>query len=253
VTGHLPDAPAWLTARPIAHRGFHSKLEGRVENGLAAASAAIEQNYAIECDIQRSRDGEAMVFHDFELERLTFETGPLETYTSAQLASFSYRSGQDKIARLSDFLDQIAGRVPLIIEIKSRFNGDIRLAERALALISNYSGPACLKSFDPVILIHLREHEAPCPLGLIAEAHYAEDEWPEIDAPRRKNLAALTDFAETRPDFLSWRHQDLPHATPMLFRYGLGLPVMTWTIRSGVEQDHAKKWADQVIFEGFAA
>jgi glycerophosphoryl diester phosphodiesterase len=249
----LHNAPAWLIERPIAHRGFHSKLAGRVENSLASGLAAVEQNYAIECDIQRSLDGEAMVFHDFRLERLTFEKGAVADFTSSQLAALDYRLGSDKIIRLKDYLDQIAGRVPLIIEIKSQFNGDMRLAERALALILNYSGPVCLKSFDPAVLIFLRKQAAPCPLGLIAQAQYDAEDWNEIDAAARARLAALTDYPEARPDFLSWRQQDLPGATPMLFRHGLGLPVITWTVRSLFERDKAKKWADQIVFEGFSA
>ena len=64
-------APDWLTARPIAHRGLHDRAASRPENTLAAARAAVAGGFAIECDVQLSADGEAMVFHDAALGRLT--------------------------------------------------------------------------------------------------------------------------------------------------------------------------------------
>lgn len=248
----MKTAPAWLTARPIAHRGLHNVAEGRAENSLSSCKAAIEQNYAIECDIRRAKDGEAMVFHDFTLERLTSTAGALSDFTSAELQSLHLLNTQDTIPSLADYLDTINGAVPLIIEIKSAFDGDTRLAARAAELIALYKGAVCLKSFDPGILIFLRERKVPCPMGLIAQAHYDASEWGELSPLQRQRLETLSDYPTCRPDFLSWHHKDFPATAPILFRHGLGLPVLAWTIRSGEERAAAEKWADQIIFEGLA-
>lgn len=247
------NAPDWLTARPIAHRGLHSKAGGLIENTLAAAIAAIAKNYAIECDIQRSKDGEAMVFHDFTLERLLRAEGRLDQFSAREISGFAFKDCDQSVATLPAFLAAIGGKVPLIIEIKSRFDGDLRLAERAMAVVAQHGGPVCLKSFDPLILAHVRAAGAACPLGLVAQAHYEEAEWPELTPDQRAALTDLRDYPRTRPDFLSWHVGDLPHAIPQLCRAGIGMPVVTWTVRSQDALARGKTWADQIIFEGFEA
>jgi glycerophosphoryl diester phosphodiesterase len=245
------NAPAWLTARPIAHRGLHSKARGVVENTRAAARAAIAGSYAIECDIQLACDGEAVVFHDFTLDRLTEAKGGLDFFSARDLAAIAYKDCGETVASLPDFLREIGGATPLVIEIKSRFDGDHRLAARLLAILSGYEGPASVKSFDPSVLAFLRGQEFDRPIGLVAQARYDGAEWPELTAEQRFALAALTDFSSVRPDFLSWHVGDLPHATPELCRAGIGMPVMTWTVRSASDRTRAAEWADQMIFEGF--
>ncbi len=244
------NAPAWLTARPIAHRGLHRR-GAAVENSRAAARAAIACAYAIECDIQLSRDGEAMVFHDFTLERLTEGEGRLDGVSARELAALAYRDGGETVASLPDFLGEIGGAAPLVIEIKSRFDGDLRLAARMLAVLSGYEGPAAAKSFDPAVLAFLRGTGFGRPIGLVAQARYDGADWPELDPERQVALAALTDYPSIRPDFLSWHVGDLPHATPQLCRAGVGIPVMTWTVRSESDRRRAADWTDQMIFEGF--
>jgi glycerophosphoryl diester phosphodiesterase len=246
-----PAVPMWLAARPIAHRGLHAAEGGIVENSAAAAAAAIAANYAIECDVQITKDAEAVVFHDATLDRLTAERSDLRARTARELASIPYRAG-GTIALFSDFLAEIGGRVPLIVEIKSRFDGDMRLADRVTALIADYSGPLALQSFDPAVLHHLRAAAVARPLGLIAQAHYEERVWPGLDRPALDALAALADYPRIRPDFLAWNVADLPHAAATLWRAGLHLPLLTWTVRTAAEADLAAHFADQMIFEGFA-
>ncbi|WP_395697638.1 glycerophosphodiester phosphodiesterase family protein [Methylocella sp.] len=246
-----PEPPAWLVARPIAHRGLRFALDGVAENSVAAAEAAIARNYAIECDLELSRDAEAVVFHDDSLDRLTQASGRVGAYSLRELTDLTLAGGACRIPSLRTFLAAVDGRVPLIIEIKSRFDGDFRLAARALEALANYPGPAALKSFDPTVLAFLRARRASRPLGLVAQAEYAADEWPQLKPAQRRLLAALADFPAARPDFLSFRASDLPHAAPTLCRAGLGLPVMTWTVRGPAERAQALRWADQIVFEGF--
>jgi len=244
-----------LIKRPIAHRGLHSKAAKLVENTLAAAVAAIAKGYAIECDIQLAKDGEAMVFHDFTLNRLMQAEGRLDAFTARELGALAFKDCSQKIATLPAFLAEVAGRVALIIEIKSRFDGDMRLADRAIAAVADYGGPIYLKSYDPMIVAHIRAAGIRRPLGLVAQAIYDDGhaDWAHLPREKRAALADLRDYPRISPDFLSWRVGDLPHAVPQLCRTGIGLPVLTWTVRSEADRAHAEQWADQIIFEGFEA
>jgi glycerophosphoryl diester phosphodiesterase len=179
--------------------------------------------------------------------------GQVDAFSAHELAGLAYKDCGQKIATLSGFLAAVAGRTPVIVEIKSRFDGDLRLAERALAAIADYRGPVCLKSFDPLIVSGLRARGVSCPLGLIAEARYDYGEWLELAPQQRAALSDLRDFPTMRPDFLSWGVGSLPHAVPMLCRAGIGMPVMTWTVRSPEDRARALNWADQIVFEGFEA
>src|SRR6202007_1412466 len=115
-------APDWLTARPVAHRGLHDAARGIIENMPAAAEAAIAGNFAIECDIQLTSDGEAMVHHDDELGRLTEGSGTLRTKTAAELKAVHYKNAAERMMTLTDLCHLVAGRVPLVIEVKSHFD-----------------------------------------------------------------------------------------------------------------------------------
>ena len=244
-------APSWLTAQPIAHRGLHDKAQGIVENTGAAALRAVEHGFAIECDVQLSRDGEAMVFHDFALDRLMKTTGELFGRDARELKTLRYAHGTDRIITLDMLLGLSGGRVPLICEIKSLFDGNMRLAQRTLAVVAAQDGPVALKSFDPAIIVHLRAQKASVPLGIIAEAQYTHATWDGLSADLKHTLANLLHYAETRPDFLSYHVNDMPHAVPYLCRTGMGLPVMTWTVRTQEQRATAARWADQMVFEGF--
>ncbi|WP_131193896.1 glycerophosphodiester phosphodiesterase family protein [Lichenihabitans psoromatis] len=243
-------APDWLTTRPIAHRGLHDIAVGIVENSPSAADAAVEAGYAIECDVQLTLDEDAVVFHDFDLDRLTSETGTIASRTSKDVQSIAYRTGSDTIMSLSTLLARLAGRMPLICEIKSRFDGDVRLADRVMSLVRRYNGPVAIKSFDPAVIAHLRG-QSPAPLGIVAEARYDDPEWSGLSDGLKLELEQMLHFGETRPDFLSYRVGDLPHAVPYLCRTALGMPVMTWTVRRPDQHLLSRLWADQIVFEGF--
>ena len=254
----MRNAPAWLTARPIAHRGLHDCGRGAIiENSPSAAKAAMASGYAIECDVQMSGDGEAMVFHDFTLERLSAQQGRVDAFTAQHLCGLRLRGGADGIATLPAFLTLLGGATPLVCEIKSRFDGDLRLAERVAACAAAYEGPMCIESFDPQVMAHLRVHGAALgiahvPLGMVAQADYwtKDCEWSHLDAAQKRALAQFLHFERTRPDFLSYGLRDLPHAVPHLCRVGLGMPVTIWTVRTKEQRVMALRHGDQIVFEG---
>ena len=150
-------APDWLTARPVAHRGLHDIARGIVENMPAAAEAAITGHFAIECDIQLTSDGEAMVHHDDELGRLTEGSGALLTRTAAELKAVHFKNTAEQMMTLADLCNLVDGRVPLVIEVKSHFDGDRKLVKRMAEVLSSYKGPAVGMSFDPDQVVALRE------------------------------------------------------------------------------------------------
>ena len=152
----LSAAAGWLTARPIAHRGLHDASRGRIENTLGAADAAIAGGFAIECDVRLSSDGEAVVFHDATLDRLMQASGAIGARTVGELRGLRFKAASEQIPSLPELLAHLAGRVPLICEIKSHFDGDMRLTDRVAGLAAGYAGPLALKSFDPEVIARLR-------------------------------------------------------------------------------------------------
>ena len=245
------NAPDWLTARPIAHRGLHDRAAGIPENTLAAAEAAIAGGYAIECDVQPSADGEAMVFHDEALGRLTGTPHAIASRTASELSTLSVSGSRERIPTLPAFLDGIAGRTPLIVEVKTQFTGDMTLVNRVAEVVAGYEGPVALKSFDPRIVWMLGSLAPERPRGIVAETSQDEISYAKLPSSVRHGLANLLHLNETKPDFLSWRVDDLPAGPPYLCRLLGRMPVMAWTVRTDDQRRNAKANADQIVFEGF--
>jgi glycerophosphoryl diester phosphodiesterase len=244
-------APDWLTARPVAHRGLHDRARGIIENMPAAAVAAIAGNFAIECDIQLSADGEAMVHHDGTLGRLTEGSGPLLGKTSAELKQVAFTDTPERMMTLADLCALVAGRVPLLIEVKSRFDGDRKLVGRMAEVLASYDGPAAGMSFDPDQVMALRELIPDRPRGIVAERDYAEADWPAATPAQRRGMTHLRHAFRTRPHFVAWRVDDLPAAAPWIARNLFGCPLLTWTVRTMEQRAIAARHADQMIFENF--
>jgi glycerophosphoryl diester phosphodiesterase len=242
----------WIVARPIAHRGLHDRASGIIENTLTAAEAAIAGGFSIECDVQLTSDGEAVVFHDFSLERLTGETGEVSRRKASELAGIAISgSRSDTIPTLSAFLDRIAGRVPLVVEVKSRFDGNLTLVRRTCEVLAAYDGPAVVKSFDPQVVAEVRRVTPKIPRGIVAESHHTDKSYAALTKEQKHALGNLLHFEESQPQFVSWRVGDLPAAAPYLARLLGHLPVMTWTVRTPDDRERAAKHADQMVFEGF--
>jgi|ERR1051325_8498408 glycerophosphoryl diester phosphodiesterase len=240
----------WLTAHPIAHRGLHDAVTA-IENTPSAFRAAIGGGYAIETDVQLTADGEAMVHHDFALGRLTLGSRQLAAMTAAGLKEVPFKATADRMMTLGELCEFVAGRVPLVIELKSRFDKDMTLAARAAEVLQAYKGPAVLMSFDPAPIAVLRDIAPGIPRGIVAERHYDDAEWEGLSSGQKDSLAFLLHAPRTRPHFVAYHVKDLPAAGPLVARYLFGRPLLTWTVRSEDDRRAAKRWADQMIFEGF--
>jgi glycerophosphoryl diester phosphodiesterase len=244
-------APSWLTARPVAHRGLHDAARGIIENMPGAAQAAVAGNFAIECDIQLTSDGEAMVHHDDELGRLTEGSGALLAKTAAELKAVSFRNTPERMMTLADLCALVAGRVPLVIEVKSHFDGDRKLVTRMAEVLKSYDGPAAGMSFDPDQVMALRELIPQRPRGIVAERYYIAEEWPDASPAQRREMTHLSHFFRTQPDFVAYWVDELPSLAPWIAHNIFGRPLLTWTVRTPAQRARAARHADQMIFEGF--
>lgn len=241
----------WLVERPIAHRGLHNIATGVIENTAQAFAGALKQNYAIECDLQLTQDGEAVVFHDETLDRLTEETGAVNRRDLKQLQNVTINNTKDRIQTLGELLDQVEGRVTLIIELKSHWDGDQALVLRALKVLQNYGGPYGLMSFDPD-LIAAAAHHAPNTVRGITADRAVDAYYNILSLERRLALRNFTHLPQTRPHFISYYFRDMPFPEIQNIR-AAGHPVISWTIRSKQQEAKARRWSDQITFEGFAA
>jgi glycerophosphoryl diester phosphodiesterase len=244
-------APDWLTARPVAHRGLHDRARGIIENMPGAAQAAIDGNFGIELDVQLTKDGEAMVHHDDALGRLTEGSGALLDLTSAQLKAVKFKDTPERMMSLGDLCALVNGRVPLVIEVKSHFDGDRKLVARVAEVLAAYRGPAVAMSFDPDQVLALRELSPERPRGIIAQRTYDAADWPEATAAQRDGMLHLRHAFRTRPHFVAFWVEQLPAPAPWIARNIFGLPLLTWTVRTPEQRERAARYADQMIFEGF--
>lgn len=245
----MADDLAWMTARPVAHRGLHGLEDGVVENLPSAFQAAIDAGYAIECDLQLAADGEAMVFHDATLDRLTEATGKVFAHTSDDLKKIPFKASTDRMQTLGEFLDQVGGEVVPVIELKVPFGKEGPLEERTAKLLKDYKGRAAVMSFNPRSMGWFADNAPDITRGQLS---YAYDQGPALSMPwmRRMALKHMLLNWKSRPHFIGFDVNALPQWSVEL-RRKLGLPVLTWTVRTDAHRDIAAKHADQIIFETF--
>jgi glycerophosphoryl diester phosphodiesterase len=241
--------PAWLTARPVAHRGFHDAAAGRIENTLSAAEAAIARGFAIECDLQLTADENAVVFHDDTLDRLTDASGRVDRKSLAEVKAARLNGTDDRIPTLAELLETVSGRVPLVVELKSHWNGDRRLERTVARALAADQGPLAVMSFDPESMRAMAGLAPSVPRGLVAD-RFTDAEYDDLSAGRRFVLRHLLEVARVGAQFVAYDVQALPASAPLFLRH-LGWPLLTWTVRAAADRATAARYADQMIFEGF--
>jgi glycerophosphoryl diester phosphodiesterase len=247
--------PQVFLARPIAHRGYHDKTVGRIENSRSAFAAAMESGYGIELDLQLSRDGVAMVFHDDLLDRLTTEIGPVRDRDAKALQSIALKGSTDTIPTLAQVLTQVGGAVPLLIELKDQHgemgDTDGALEQATADALSSYDGPVALMSFNPNMVRRIGALCPDIPRGLISSAWRKIDE-PQVPVDTRARLAGIHDFETVGASFLS--HDVTNLSAPRVEQLkGQGATILCWTVRSAAQEHEARKVADNITFEGYAA
>ncbi|HMO06367.1 MAG TPA: glycerophosphodiester phosphodiesterase family protein [Paracoccaceae bacterium] len=250
-----PALPAAFLRAPIAHRALHDTALGRPENSLSAVRAAVAAGYGIEIDLQLSADGHAMVFHDETLGRLTPEDGPVNARTAADLGRIPLKNAQEFIPTLAQVLDAVAGQVPLLIELKDQSQGrgtsDGRLERATAEALSAYDGPVAVMSFNPACVAEMARLAPALPRGLTTCAYDPAD-WAALSPAARDRLRAIPDYDPVGASFISHEWADLarPRVAELKAR---GAAVLCWTIRNRGDEAEARRIAQNVTFEGYAA
>lgn len=248
-----PRLPAELTRVPVAHRALHDVARGRPENSRAAIRAAMAAGYPVELDLQLSRDGRAMVFHDYDLGRLTGVAGPIRGRTAAELAALALLHGDgEAIPEFTEILDLVGGQVPLLIELKDQDGGmgpDVGALEAATAAaLSDYAGPVAVMSFNPHSVGAMARLLPQVARGLVTDGFDPSD-WP-LSAARCDYLRAISDFDRVGAAFISHDANDLDRARVRELK-AQGVPILCWTVRSPAEEARARRIADNITFEGY--
>jgi glycerophosphoryl diester phosphodiesterase len=152
---------------------------------------------------------------------------------------------------LRELCGMVEGRVPLLLELKSAFDGSPALPAAVAQILQSYRGPAAAMSFDPDQVAALRAVAPALPRGIVAERRYDYPEWAALPAAMRRSLPHLLHAPRTRPHFVAYAVDDLPALAPLAARWLFGRPLLVWTVRTPAQQACARHWADQMIFEGF--
>lgn len=230
---------SWLTARPIAHRGLHDGNQACWENTLSAFERAAARGFSIECDVHLSGDGVPVVFHDDALARLTGEDGFVWQRTAGELGALKVGGTQDRVPTLREMLGLVAGRVPLVIELKGTPGHDEGLVAAVAAELSRYEGKAAIMSFDHWLVRRFPIDAPNVPGGLTA--------WGSSTALIEAHFSMLAhDLA-----FVSYECAALPNPFTSFVRRHMKLPVITWTVHDEPGILATREHADQMTFERF--
>lgn len=236
---------------PLAHRGLHRP--GMPENSMAAFRAAIDAGYGIECDIQATADGQAVVFHDYDLSRLADDKGFVADLPLAALQGFRLLGSEQQIPTLRQLLDEVAGRVPLLIEIKDqdgRLGANVgSLQDKVARELQGYQGPVAVMSFNPYAVAAFRAAAPGITVGLTT-CGYLPEEWPMLDDEMCEHLAQIADFDSVGAEFISHDHDDLGNPA-VLALAARDVPVLCWTIRSAEAEARARRVAQNITFEDY--
>lgn len=240
---------------PLAHRGYHDAGDARPENSPAAFRAAIAAGYGIELDVQLTADDRAVVFHDYDLARLTREKGPVRERSLRDLATTPLNGTREGVPSLEDILRLVGGRVPLLVEIKDQ-DGNMGpnvgpLEQAVIDDLRGYDGPVAVMSFNPNAVARIASLSPDTPRGIVTGS-YREEDYPNLAETVRERLRDIADFELLTADFISHEAADLqrPRVAGLKAK---GAAILCWTIRSLEQEAKARKIADNITFEGYAA
>ncbi|WP_343314507.1 glycerophosphodiester phosphodiesterase [Brucella sp. BE17] len=229
----------WLKKRPIAHRGLHDGNKICWENTLSAFDAAIAQDFAIECDVHLTKDRQVVVFHDHDLQRLTGREGRMSNLKLAEATTLSIGGTADKVPTLRQMLDLVAGRVPIVIELKGIEGRDDGLVVAVANALATYKGEVAIMSFDHHLIRRFTSDAPGIAGGLTAEG------------TSDKDMEAHFSMLAHGISFVSYNVHHLPNRFVGFVQQKLQMPVISWTVRDKEMQRHSDLNVDQITFEGF--
>lgn len=230
----------WLTARPIAHRGFHDMNRTRWENTLPAFEAAAEKKYTIECDVRLSRDGIPIVFHDSTLERLAQRTDRIIDLYARDIADITVGDSTQPIITLETLLKTVGQRVPILVDLKGDSDElDVGLVTATCDLLRRYQIKGAIMSLDHHLLRRFPISGEGMPHGMVA------------DGIQRRDIEAHFSMLAHNVQFIAFNTHKLTNPFVRFVGKALMMPILAWTVRSKTEWASALNYANQIIFEGF--
>lgn len=237
--------PVWISTRPIAHRGLHNLAAGIPENSLAAFAAAIAANHPIELDVRLSRDGAPIVFHDATLERSSKRPDKISSLTADELAKVTIFGTSETIPTLQDVFALVAGRVPILIEVKNYADSAVGPLEAAVRdAINGYKGETAVQSFGPETVAWFAREMPQQPRGQLS----SPDIGKRLGLIKRLALELQLRTLHGAPHFIGYNVKNMP--SPLTQKaHARGLPVLAWTVRSAADRQRAAQYADNIIFE----
>jgi len=245
--------PAAFFARPITHRGLHDRSKGVIENSPSAFRAAIAAGYGIELDVQLTSDAQAMVFHDYDMARLTGAQGAIQTRTAEVVRGMTLSDSDDTIFDLPAVLELVGGRVPLLIELKDQdgsMGPNVGPLERTVAdALKGYHGDAAVMSFNPYSTTMMAQLAPDRPRGLVTSS-YDPSNWAPLSAKTCNHLREIPDYDRSGASFISHEANDLSRPRVAELK-AQGAAILCWTIKSQAQADEALKIAQNITFEGF--
>jgi len=233
---------SWLIKVPIAHRGLHTCDNIIPENSLAAFENAISNNYAIELDIQLSKDNEIVVFHDFNLKRLCNIHKNVNELNLSELKKINLANSNEKIPTLAEVLNFVNDKVPLLIEIKNETLSNI-LESKLDILLRSYKGRFAIQSFNPKSLNWFYKNNKEITRGQLSYSFYDE----KLNFVKKFLLKNMFYNFLSHPHFIAYGIEDLPNARVKKLRKKM--PILSWTINSSSKLKKAKLFCDNIIFE----
>ncbi len=225
----------WLKTKPVAHRGLWGDTVP--ENSILAYQLAVEKGFPIEIDLFLSTDGVLFCFHDDNLARLTGVDKNIFELDSKTIKSLTLNGTLHAIPTLSETLETVDGKVPLLIEIKTQPNK--KIVEKVIEVLKDYKGEYALQSFNPLYIIKLKKLAPHIIRGILG-------------AKKTKGLSAIKNFVVSKmplnfiakPHFISYRFSDIPLKKNRL-------PLLTWTVTNSEQQQKANDLNANIIFEKF--
>ena len=228
----------------FAHRGLHDKTV--CENSLEAFERACRAGVGIELDVQLTRDGEPVVFHDADLQRLMGDARKVADLSLAQLQEFRLPDGR-RIPTFAEVLALVNGRAPLLVELK---NGKHlrQLCEKTCAQLRSYRGKYIVESFQPLILLWFRIHARDMVRGQLVAAR--EEYLKDYGGLLASVMVNLVCNCLARPDFVSYDLSGKEHFGLRMQRRLFHTPLAVWTVRTHRDFSEAVQRGEMPIFEG---
>lgn len=239
---------SWIVNQFVAHRGFHNNENP--ENTLGAFELAIQNNFAIECDVRIIEDDTLVLIHDSTLSRLTKHDGYVASLKKQDLKKFKILDSEFCIPTVDELLALVNGQVPILFDIKDFQQKSDRKLERLLSeKLENYKGEFAVSSSNPYALLWFKENKPEFLRGYISSFYRNEEEGKQFvkNGFVRMLLKHLVFNKKIKSNFVMYCKDNLPNR----FVKKAKVPILGWTVRNKQELENTLKYADNIIFENF--